>query len=141
MKWTPSPAPTSSGAVGTVGYRERLLKISTHRENTMLQHTNTLEKLHVLESLYQQGYQNALVDQALNKILDLEREKAQDDLKDLEQHLQRFETQYHFSSEECYTRFHQGELGDEGDYFEWSAYYDMYQSVCKRLQILTGKQR
>ena len=35
----------------------------------MLQ-SNTLEKLHVLETIYQQGYQNDLVDQTIDKIID-----------------------------------------------------------------------
>ncbi len=105
----------------------------------MAHYTNTLEKLHVLETLYQRGYQNELIDRTLDKILDLEREKAQQDLSELQQQLLRFEIRYHLSSEDFYRRFHQGELGDESDYFEWSACYDMYQSVHGRLQALSGE--
>ncbi len=105
----------------------------------MEQQTATLVKLHVLETIYQQGYQNDLVDQTLNKILDLEREQAQRDMKALQEQLSRFETHYHLTSEDFYQRFHRGELGDEGDYFEWSACYDMYATVCTRLHALTGE--
>lgn len=102
----------------------------------MLHHANTLEKLHVLETLYQPGYQNELVDRTLSKIIDLERAKAQQDLSELQQQLRRFEVQYQISSEDFYRRFHQGELGDDGDYFEWSADYAMYQAVAARLCVL-----
>ena len=44
--------------------------------------------------------QNELIDRTLDKILDLEREKAQQDLSALQQQLLRFEMQYHLSSED-----------------------------------------
>ena len=69
--------------------------------------TNTLEKLHVLETLYQQGYQNELIDRTLDKIFDLERTKAQQDLSELHQQLDRFERQYQLSSQDFYRKFHQ----------------------------------
>jgi hypothetical protein len=102
-----------------------------------MEYTKTLEKLHILETIYQRGYQNDLVDLTLDKLLELERDKAQRDLEELQKQLQCFETQYHLSSDEFYHRFHRGELGDQGDYFEWSACYDMYQSVHNRLHDLT----
>lgn len=107
----------------------------------MAHYPNTLEKLHVLETLYQRGYQNELVDRTLNKIFDLEREKAQQDLNELQQQLRRFERQYQIHSEDFYRRFHQGELGDDGEYFEWSACYAMYQTVSARLHTLDREGR
>ena len=98
--------------------------------------TTTLEKLQTLEIIYRQGYQNHLVDQTLSKILDLERHTAERDCHDLQDTLRQFETQYHLSSEEFYRRFQHGELGDEGDYFEWSACYDMYQTLSQRRKLL-----
>lgn len=103
--------------------------------------TNTLEKLQILETIYQEGYQNEFIDRALDKILDLERTKAQQDLSELQQQLRRFETQYHLNSQNFYRRFHQGDLGDDPDYFEWSACYDMYQAVSARLHTLTGEEK
>ena len=103
--------------------------------------TKTLEKLQILETIYQEGYQNEFIDRALDKILDLERAKAQQDVNELQQQLHRFETQYHLSSQNFYRRFHHGDLGDEPDYFEWSACYDMYQTVSARLHTLAGEEK
>ena len=105
----------------------------------MEQQTSTLTKLQVLETIYQQGYQNELVDLTLEKILDLEREQAHRDMNDLHRELSRFEAHYHLTSEDFYQRFQQGELGDDGDYFEWSACYDMYTTARERLHALTGE--
>jgi hypothetical protein len=35
-----------------------------------------------------------------------------------------------------YQQFKAGELGDSMDFFEWSAFYDMWQSVQTRLGVL-----
>ncbi len=98
----------------------------------------TVETLSRLEAVYQGGYQNEFVDRTLGKLLDFEREKAQRELRGLQAELQRFETQYQQASAEFYQRFQKGELGDDADYFEWSACYDMYQAVLTRLTMLNG---
>ncbi len=41
------------------------------------------------------------------------------------------------SSEECYQRFQSGELGDDGDIFEWVALYENVVLYRKRIQELT----
>ena len=105
----------------------------------MAQQTRTITKLHVLETIYQRGYENVLVDRTLDKILDLEREQAQRDIKALQEQLALFETRYHLSSNEFYQQFHQGKLGDAEDYFEWSACYDMYDAVRERLHALNSE--
>jgi hypothetical protein len=105
----------------------------------MAQTTNTLEKLQLLETLYQKGYQNEVADRALEKILDLERAKAEQTLSDLRQQLRGFESRYHLTSHDFYQQFHHGQLGDDPDYFEWSACYDMYQAVSVRLHTLAAE--
>jgi len=98
----------------------------------------TVETLSRLEALYQRGYHDELVDRTLGKLLDFEREKAHRELRALQAELQRFEAQYQQASAAFYQRFQQGELGDAADYFEWSACYDMYQTVLIRLTTLNG---
>ena len=97
---------------------------------------STLEKLHALEAIYQEGYHNDVIDRIMEKVVHLEREHAQHDLTALQHRVQTFETQYQMDSETFHTRFHNGELGDEADFFEWSALHDMHQSIRKRLQTL-----
>ena len=58
------------------------------------------------------------------------------ELAEIDVRLRLFERQYGMTSEEFYERFQEGELGDNADFFEWSACYDMARSVHERLQNL-----
>ncbi len=98
--------------------------------------TNTLEKLHILEAIYQQGYQSDMANRILDKLIASERDNAQREYTELKTLLQSFEKQHQMSSDDFFHRFHKGELGDDADFFEWSATYDMYRSVCRRLSGL-----
>ena len=100
----------------------------------MTMQTSTLDKLKNLETLYHQGYQSNVIDQALEKIIALESAHTRQELKSIHVHLSNFEQEHQMSSEDFYTRFHAGELGDDIDFFEWSALYDMAKSLRKRLQ-------
>jgi hypothetical protein len=98
--------------------------------------TTTLDKLHQLESLYRHGYQSPVVDRALEKIIALEHAQALQELRVIEVSLSTFEQKYRLSSPEFYHRFQSGALGDEPDFFEWSALYDMAEALRQRLQTL-----
>lgn len=100
----------------------------------------TLIKLRHLESLYCQGYQSDVVDQTLDKIIALENAQARQELSDLETSLAAFEQQYQMSSTQFEQRFHAGELGDDADFFEWSALSDMAKSLRQRLKVLEFKE-
>ncbi len=98
--------------------------------------TNTLDKLLQLESLYRDGYQSAVVDQAVEKLIALEHAQAQRELGTIEVSLSTFEQKYRMSSPDFYHRFQGGDLGDEADFFEWSALYGMAEALRQRLQTL-----
>ncbi len=98
--------------------------------------TSTLDKLHLLESLYRQGYQSDVVDLTLDKILSMENAQMRQELNLIEVHLLAFEKQYLMFSADFYRRFREGELGDGADFFEWSAYYDMAQSLSQRMKTM-----
>ncbi|HOU15842.1 MAG TPA: hypothetical protein PKZ84_22285 [Anaerolineae bacterium] len=100
----------------------------------------TLEKLSVLETLYRRGYQSDVIDLTVDKMIALERERAERELKEFDIRLKAFEQHYQMRSEDFYRRFQQGQLGDSADFFEWSAVYAMHQSVVERLENFTGKQ-
>lgn len=97
---------------------------------------NTLEKIKKLELLFHQGYQSDVVDRALDKIIALESAHTRQRLDDLVADLEPFELRYQMASDEFYERFHNGELGDDADFFEWSALYDMIQALRVRLRNL-----
>ena len=54
----------------------------------------------------------------------------------LSRELERFETNYKMSSEQFYQKFEAGELGDDGDFFEWSSLYENVLLYKKRLEEL-----
>ena len=102
----------------------------------MTTQVNTLDRLKKLESLYHQGYQSEVVDRALGKIIALESAHTRQELDGLNASLFAFEQEYQMKSEDFYVRFHAGKLGDEADFFEWSALYDMAEALRARLQSL-----
>jgi len=99
----------------------------------------TLEKLQRLETLCRQGYVSEIVEITLDKIIAYEIENAQKEAAELHAELQGFEAQYKISSHDFYQRFRQGEMGDDVDFVEWSAFYRMWLSVQERLEILLSK--
>jgi hypothetical protein len=70
---------------------------------------STIDRLHLLESLYRQGYQSDVIDQSIDKLLMLERAAAQRDLENLEQRLRAYEEQYHMASADFHQRFCAGQ--------------------------------
>jgi len=97
---------------------------------------HTLNKLQSLEQLYRQGFHSKVIDQAIDKLLAMEIERAQEDLNDLKSRLTAYEQQYNMPSEEFYRRFRAGAMGDEADFVEWSVFYEMRQDTLQRLELL-----
>jgi hypothetical protein len=100
---------------------------------------STLDRLQRLEAIYRQGYQSDTVDQTVEKIIALEDAQARRELNAIKARLDTFEKEYRMSSAEFARRFYAGELGDGAEFFEWSAFYDMAQSLLERLQLLETK--
>ena len=100
--------------------------------------TNTLNKLQTLEAIYQKGYESDMANRVLDKLIQLERDNARRDVAELKASLEQFESRHNLSSEDFFLKFHKGELGDEADFFEWSATYDMHRSALDRFSKLSG---
>ncbi|PZU93559.1 MAG: hypothetical protein DCE90_16445 [Pseudanabaena sp.] len=98
--------------------------------------SKTFEPLQILDLLYQKGYRSNLIERSLNKIIELERTNNLKQAAELQTKLQVYELQYHMTSDIFYQRFREGSLGDDIDYFEWSVFYELWQSVQERLQVL-----
>ena len=97
---------------------------------------HTLDKLRSLEQLYRHGFQSEVIDRTLDKLLAVEAERALAERRDLEARLSAYEKQFNMSSQEFYRRFRSGELGDGMDLVEWSVFYEMYQAIRQRLDVL-----
>ncbi|MBD2665625.1 hypothetical protein B6N60_03509 [Richelia sinica FACHB-800] len=95
-----------------------------------------INQLKILEALSQQGGYSDILALSLRKIIHQERENIQQQIRELETDLQIFEQQYQLSSADFYQRFKTGQLGDEADFVEWSAFYQMWSNLQARLTLL-----
>ncbi len=102
----------------------------------MAANQQTLLKIQSLEQLYRTGYHSETIDASIDKLVGIERTRVEQEMARLEEKLHKFEDQYRLSSAEFLRQFQNGELGDEADFFEWSAFYQMWLSVRKQLDLL-----
>ncbi len=96
----------------------------------------TLTKIQSLARLYQAGYHSSTIDNTISKLVAMERSRLEHEAKRLTEKLNILEKQYNMPSVEFYRQFQAGKMGDDADLFEWSAFYQMWLSVQKRLQTL-----
>jgi hypothetical protein len=96
----------------------------------------TLTKIQLLARLVQTGYQSNVVDATLDKLIVMERARLEIEAESLAGQLRPFEQRYQLPSAEFHRRFRAGEMGDDADMFEWSAFYQMWLSVQERLEAL-----
>ena len=73
-----------------------------------------------------------------SKLIELERDKARRELMEYQDVLRSFEERHQMPSALFFERFQQGELGDDADFFEWSAMYDICRSVQQRLSAFSS---
>lgn len=64
-----------------------------------------------------------------------EKNNIQVQIQELETDLQAFEQYYQLSSEDFYRQFQTGQLGDDVDFVELSAFYQMWLDLQKRLTL------
>lgn len=102
----------------------------------MSREQQTLTKIQSLEQLYRSGYHSDAIDATIDKLVSMERARTEREVARLEETLRKFEQQYQLSSAEFYRRFQAGEMGDEADLFEWSAFYQMWLSTSEQLDLL-----
>ncbi|CAK0740816.1 conserved hypothetical protein [Gammaproteobacteria bacterium] len=99
---------------------------------------NTLEKLKRLEAYIavDGGITDSVLDKTLIKIFVREKIRMRQLTQRLQQEIKRFEQDYHLLSQEFYTRYNQGEMGDEIDFIEWAATLEMLVNAEKRIALL-----
>jgi len=98
--------------------------------------SKTVSRLQSLLDLYRDGYQSAVVDQTVSKLISLEARQCHAELQRLSARLAEYEQRYGMSSAEFYRRFRAGTMGDDLDFVQWSAFWDMHQATQKRLDDL-----
>jgi hypothetical protein len=102
---------------------------------------NILDKLKKLQNLYHYEGNNDILNLTLDKLIEYEIKNSQENLGELKEELEIYESKYRLSSEDFYRRFQKGEFGDKLDLVEWSIFYKMWLYAQERLQILEGDSR
>lgn len=97
----------------------------------------TEERLERLAQLERMGLTSSLVAVTIDKLYDHEITEARNKLAGFEAELAEFETQYEMPSAEFFQRFQSGQMGDEMDFFDWSALVQMANNLRSRLDLLT----
>ncbi|CAN5683571.1 hypothetical protein BH10CHL1_BH10CHL1_37450 [soil metagenome] len=99
---------------------------------------STLQRLRALQRLYEQGYQDDVVDLAVYKLLEHQVQKDQTQLTELANQLTVYEQRFGMSSEQFYEKYQAGQQGDDEDSFEWQVLYQMYTRLRHELETLQG---
>jgi hypothetical protein len=102
----------------------------------MMVGTQTLAKIQSLAQLSQTGYRSPIVDATIAKLVAMERTRLAQAVASLAERLRFFEERYQLASVDVSRRFQAGELGDDADLFEWSAFYHMWLSALAHLTSL-----
>ncbi|MCL6446936.1 MAG: hypothetical protein K6U04_02115 [Armatimonadetes bacterium] len=100
---------------------------------------NNLLSIKYLDEIIRKNLYDDYLIKSLKKIIAYETRKTRKELESLKGELRAYETKYNMTSEDFYNKFTNGLLGDEADYFEWSAIYKMYLRSLERLSILEGE--
>ena len=79
---------------------------------------------------------DAIIDPVLDKLFDRERQTLLQQRVELRAELDEFESQYGQESSAFSEKFERGDMGDDMDFFDWSATWDMYRTVQISLETL-----
>ncbi len=100
--------------------------------------TNTLEKIKSLEAYLATDniFVDSVLDKSITKLVMREQMRMQHLKQRLQQQISQFEQNYNLLSQEFYSRYNQGEMGDEMDFIEWASTIEMLINVEKRMALL-----
>lgn len=96
----------------------------------------TMKLIQNIEKIFERGLQDEYLSRAIGKIVEHTKERTSSNVHLLKKDLSQFEKKYGISSEKFFNRFEKGELGDDEDYFEWSAIFQTYKRATERLKML-----
>ncbi len=113
-------------------------KLTTQVENYQTG-AATLQRLRALTQLYEQGYQDQVVDLTVHKLLEQQVQKEEAQLAELADELASYEARFAMSSEHFFTKYTAGEMADDVDLFEWQVFYKMHQRLANELQFLKAQ--
>jgi hypothetical protein len=98
--------------------------------------TTTLQHLDQLKELYAAGFHDEFLDSALQKLIERQIARDENDLAQINAQLLEFEQAYRLTSDEFWRRYQDGQMADTADFMEWNILCKMRQRVLARLKIL-----
>ncbi|MGH7597629.1 MAG: hypothetical protein ACREOI_14845 [bacterium] len=98
----------------------------------------TITKIKTLENFLNKHGDDAYIANTLAKMLDYKIQQYDKDIAALQEDLCVFEKKYAMTSAEFFSKFQKGGLGDEMDFIEWSALYQMRQNLLEKKEELTS---
>jgi glycogen synthase len=99
---------------------------------------DVLYKIKILEELAKLGADDEVFIDVIDKLTKYKIHALENDCSDIKNNLNKFEVKYGLPSKEFIIKFESGEMGDEMDFIEWAALYDMYNRLKNRLNIVKG---
>lgn len=100
--------------------------------------TTGISQIAALKKIYQNGLEDSYLEKAINKIVTHEISKTRKDIEMLKEDLSELEEKFNMDSSIFFEKWESGLLGDDADFFEWSALYQMFLKAKKRLELLGG---
>ena len=97
-----------------------------------------IEKLEVLSRLVRQGKTDPLIDRTLDKLLAHKQAEAEAQHRRIRADVKSFEKQYNMDSPTFVERYQGGVLGDDADFIEWYALWNMLRELEEQLNDLRG---
>ena len=90
------------------------------------------KKIEILEQIGA----GSILDRTLSKLIAIQIARYQMAIQQITPELKAFEKRFNMPSEECYSKFNAGKLGDDGDIFEWVSLYENVLLYQERLNLL-----
>jgi len=84
-----------------------------------------LEKVKRLEAYLSMNNADSVLDKSISKLLEREQMRMKQLIFRLQEQLNQFEQQHRLSSQDFYSRYSQGEMGDDMDFIEWASTVEM----------------
>lgn len=100
----------------------------------MVSTAQLLKKLQLLETLLkEEGIGDDVLDRTIAKLPHYGLDKLKERQHQIRDKLTVFEKRYSLTTDEFIRRFREGTMGDQMDFFEWSALADMDRELAQRL--------
>ncbi len=98
----------------------------------------TKEIIRNIGKIFEKGLEDDYLSRSIRKVIEYEKEKTLHDIRALREDLDKYENKYKISTGDFSSKFVKGEVGDDEDYFELSAIWQMYERSIERVKLLEG---